>query len=323
MPDFDSSFDSWAHFLVRFCGLLPGGMGCVRDGMDCWGYGTGFQGGGKWKGAWLLTPKPVEGIMIDVFKILWDLAARRVDWWALGHRAGVTTVTVPTPIRPTPTCLCPSRVIWITPEHLIPNPNPLTPSRLSNALTNTPTPLHLVNAFPTRCTFNLSSPSRQVDSRHPHPFPTRRSFDLYSSSHQVNSRQPHSFPTRRLSTFTPLRQVYSRRSISLATAVGQSPITYLPRSMRLSLSFLALYISVRSSMSHHSLPFVCFLCLILNSPSPSTLVSSIFILTSVDPTLVIPYIPYDPFPIVQIIPILTTPRTCINTLSTSCCSSVW
>ena len=43
-------------------------------------------------------------------------------------------------------------------------------------------------------------------------------------------------------------------------------------------------------------------------------------LTSVAPTLVIPYIPYNPFPIVQIIPILTTPHTCINTLSTSCCS---
>ena len=35
--------------------------------------------------------------------------------------------------------------------------------------------------------------------------------------------------------------------------------------------------------------------------------SSIFILTSIDPTLVIPYISYDPFPIVQINPILTTP----------------
>ena len=30
-------------------------------------------------------------------------------------------------------------------------------------------------------------------------------------------------------------------------------------------------------------------------------------LTSVAPTLVIPYIPYDPFPIAQINPILTTP----------------
>ena len=204
----------------------------------------------------------------------------------------------------------------------MPNPNPLTPLRLSNALPNIPTPLRLVNAFPTRRTFDLSSPSRQVDSRHPHSFPTQRLFDLYSSSCQVDSQQPHSFLTRCLSTFTPLRQVYSRRFISLATAVGRSPIVYLPRSMHLSLSFLALYISVCFSMSHHSLPFVCFLCLILSSLSPSTLVSSIFILTSIDPTLVIPYIPYDPFLIVQINPILTTPRTCINTLSTRCCSSV-
>ena len=173
----------------------------------------------------------------------------------------------------------------------MPNLNPLTPSHLSNALLNILTPLCLVNAFPTRRTFDLSSPSRQVDFQHPHSFLTRCSFDLSSS----------------------LRQVDSRCLIGLATAVGQSPIAYLPRSMCLSLSFLALYISVHSSMSHHSLLFVCFLCLILSSPSPSTLVSSIFILTSVDPTLVIPYIPYDPFPIVQIIPIITTPRTCINT----------
>ena len=60
-------------------------------------------------------------------------------------------------------------------------------------------------------------------------------------------------------------------------------------------------------MSHHSLPFVCFLRLTLSSPSLLTLVSSIFILTSVDPTLVIPYFPYEPFPIIQINPILTTP----------------
>ena len=111
----------------------------------------------------------------------------------------------------------------------MPNPNPLTPSHLSNALLNTPTPLRLVNAFP-----------------------TRRSFDLSSSSHQVDSQQPHSFPTRRLSTFTPLCQVYSRRFIGLATAVGRSPIAYLPRSMRHSLSFLAPYIYIfplRSSVT--------------------------------------------------------------------------
>ena len=109
--------------------------------------------------------------------------------------------------------------------------NPLTASCLSNTLPNTPTPLHLADAFPTRHTFNLSSPS-----------------------HQVNSWHPHSFPTRCHSTFTLLCQVYSWHLISLATVVGRSPIVYLPCSMRLSLSFLAHYISVRS------------LCLIIRYP---------------------------------------------------------
>ena len=77
------------------------------------------------------------------------------------------------------------------------SPNLLTPSRLSNALLNTPTPLRLVDAFP-----------------------TRRSFDLSSSSHQVDSQHPHTFPTRRLLTLTPLHQVYSQRFIGLATVVG-------------------------------------------------------------------------------------------------------
>ena len=116
----------------------------------------------------------------------------------------------------------------------MPNPNPLTPSRLSNTLPNTPTPLHLVNAFPTRCTFDLSSPL-----------------------HQVNSQHPHSFPTQHLSIFTPLCQVYSRCFIGLATAVGQRPIVYLPRSMRLSLSFLALYIYVPLRSSVTSLATLC------------------------------------------------------------------
>ena len=109
--------------------------------------------------------------------------------------------------------------------------NPLTPSRLSNALPNTPTPLCLVDAFLTRHSFDPSSFSRQVDSQH-----------------------PHSFLTQRHSTFTLLHQVHSQQFIGLVTAVGQSPIAYLPRSMCLSLSFPALYISVCSSMSHCPLP---------------------------------------------------------------------
>ena len=169
----------------------------------------------------------------------------------------------------------------------MPNPNPLTPLRLSNALLNIPTPLRLVNAFPTRRTFDLSSPLRQVDSQHPHSFPTRRSFNLYSPSCQVDSRQPHSFPTQRLSTFTPLRQVYSRHFIGLATAVGQSPIAYLPRSMCLSPSFLApyIYVPLRSSvtslttlhsfsMSQPQFPVSVYPCFIyLYSLPPSTLFS--------------------------------------------------
>ena len=197
-------------------------------------------------------------------------------------------MTVPTPIRPIPTCLRPSWVVRITPKHPMLLPNPLAPSQanscLSNALLNTPTPLRLVDAFPTRRTFDLSSPSRQVDSWHPHSFPTQHSFDLSSSSRQVDSRQPHPFLTWRLSTFTLLCQVYSRRLIGLMTAVGRSPITYLPHSMHPSPSFLApyIYVPLRSfvtslatlcsfSMSHPQFPvsiYPCFIYLYFLPPSP-------------------------------------------------------
>ena len=118
------------------------------------------------------------------------------------------------------------------------------------------------------------------------------------------------------------------KSIPDVSSVSQSPIVYLPHSMCLSPSFLTLYIYV-------PLLFHCmFLCHITHYPLLVFYVSSSvpclrlplfhlsLFLTSIAPTLVIPYIPYDPFLIVQIIPIITTPRTCINTLSTSCCSSV-
>ena len=157
----------------------------------------------------------------------------------------VTTVTKPTPVHPVLTYPRHSKVIRIIPKHSMPLPNPLALSQanlhLSNALLNTLTPLCLVNTFLTRHSFNLSS-----------------------SSHQVNSRHPHSFLTRRHSTFTLLCQVYSQRLIGLVTAVGRSPITYLSHSMHLSLSFLTLYISV------------CSLCLIARYPSfVSSVLSSV------------------------------------------------
>ena len=154
------------------------------------------------------------------------------------------TVTVPTPIHPIPTCLRPSQVIRIIPKHPMPLLNFLAPSQtnlhLSNTLLNTLTPLHLVDTFPTQCSFDLSSSSCQVDSQH-----------------------PHSFPTQHHSTFTLLCQVYSRCLIGLVTAVGQSPIAYLPCLMCLSLSFLTLYISV------------CSLCLIARYPLSVSSISSL------------------------------------------------
>ena len=205
-----------------------------------------------WKKRWMFKRcrKPVS----DGFSVL-----SKQHW-----SETVTTVTVPTPICPIPTFLHPSRVIRIIPKHPMPLPNPLAPSWanscLSNALPNTPTPLHLVDAFPTRCTFDLSS-----------------------SSCQVNFQYPHLFLIWRLSTFTFLHQVYSQCLIGLMTVVGRSPITYLPRSMCLSLSFLTLYISVCSSMPHRPLPSFHF-CVSSSVPHlcPPLLNLSLFYL-SVDP----------------------------------------
>ena len=79
----------------------------------------------------------------------------------------VMTVTVPTPVCPIPTHLCHSQVIRTTPEHPMLLPNPLAPSRanlrLSNALSNTLTPLRLVDAFPTRRSFDLSVKTSSPD----------------------------------------------------------------------------------------------------------------------------------------------------------------
>ena len=119
-----------------------------------------------------------------------------------------------------------------------------------------------------------------------------------------------------------LRQVHFRCFIGLATVVGQSPIMYFPRSMCLSLSFLTLYISVRSlcliicyppfvSLSHPQFPVSIHPCLIyLYSISPSTLFSY-----PIHSLRTIPDRSDQPNPYHT--------HTCINTLVTSCCSPVW
>ena len=55
------------------------------------------------------------------------------------------------------------------------------------------------------------------------------------------------------------------------------PCTSLARCVLVRLSSLPIYMFLYVPLSHHSLPSARFLCLTLSSPSPSTLVSSIFI----------------------------------------------
>ena len=135
------------------------------------------------------------------------------------------------------------------------------------------------------------------------PLPRIKSIPDIHTHSRPNTIQPSLF----------LHQVYSRHFISLATAVRQSLIAYLPPSMCPSPSFLALYIlvsllfTVRSSVSSFT-TLRSFLYVLSSVPClhlPSFHLS--LFLTSVNPTLVIPYFPYDPFPIVQINLILTTP----------------
>ena len=99
-------------------------------------------------------------------------------------------------------------------------------------------------------------------------FPTQHSFDLPSSLHQVDSRQPHPFPIQP-SLF--LCHVYSRRFINFMTAVGQSPIMYLPHLICPSLSLLALYISVLPPVHCMFLCTSSFITLCLFSVSSSVL----------------------------------------------------
>ena len=142
------------------------------------------------------------------------------------------------------------------------------------------------------------------------PLPRIKSIPDIHTHSQPDTIQPSLF----------LHQVYSWCFISLATAVRQSLIACLPPSMCPSPSFLALYIlvsllfTVCSSVSsfttlHSSFTTLCSFLYVLSSVPCLRLPSfhlSLF-LTSVNPTLVIPYFPYDPFPIVQINLILTTP----------------
>jgi len=175
-------------------------------------------------------------------------------------RLHVTTVTVPTPIQPTPTCLRHSRAIRTIPEPLCQSRTPSSLTRSSSRLINAsrtlwphPEPVRVLATHPEPSGFIPS----QLASHQRTPEPS----DPLASRQRIPDTYTHSRPDAPLSFFLLLRQVYSRRSIGLATAVGRSPIAYLPRPFRLSMFFLALYISVLPPvrctfpMSHRSLPF--------------------------------------------------------------------
>ena len=78
-----------------------------------------------------------------------------------------------------------------------------------------------------------------------------------------------------------------------------------------------------SSVPHHSLPSAHCLCLILSSPSLSTLVSSIFIVSFHWPYLSYPILSLQPIPDRSDHPDPYYTHACVNTLVTSCCSPVW
>ena len=144
-------------------------------------------------------------------------------------------------------------------------------------------------------------------SWHLYPFPTWHSFDLLSSC--VKSI-PHD------SSVSWLWSGKAWSHTSLAQYVLVCPFL-------LSIYLFLLLSTVCFPMSHHLLPSTYFS---VSSSVPrlcSPLFSSIFIPYLCWPYLVILYFPYDPFLIIQIISILTTSHTYINTLATSCCSSVW
>ena len=98
--------------------------------------------------------------------------------------------------------------------------------------------------------------------------------------------------------------------------------TSLARCVIVCLSSLPIYIFfLYVPLSHHSLPSARFLCLILSSPSPSTLFIYLY------SYLRRPYFSYSvhflrPIPDRSDQPDPYHTRTCINTLVTRCCSSV-
>ena len=189
------------------------------------------------------------------------------------------------------TLFVPPRPVYAISESSEPIPSPSCQSRIPPSLTQSS--LHLINALQTL--WSHSEPAH-ISSMHPEPsglISSQSASKQHTPLHLVNAF-PTPTPIPNLIHLCPsllLCQVHSQWSISLVTAVGQSPITYLPCSMHHSLLFLTTYIFVSPPvccmflMSHHSLPSVhfsvSFSVLCLHSP----FILSIFILSSLSTLL--------------------------------------
>ena len=161
----------------------------------------------------------------------------------------------------------------------------------------------------------------------PIPDPTRRSFNLlYSCVKLIPDTHTHSRPDAFRPSLFCVKSIPDVSSVSRLRSGEARSRTSLARCVLVRLSSLSIYMFLSCPLyvplSHHSLPSVRFLCLILSSPSPSTLVSSIFIPYLRRPSLVIPYIFLRPIPNRSDQPDPYHTHTCINTLVTRCCSSV-
>ena len=148
---------------------------------------------------------------------------------------------------------------------------------------------------------------KSIPDAHTHSRPDAPSTSLLPRVKSIPDNHTHSRPDAFRPSLLCVKSIPDVSSVSRLRSGEARSRTSLARCVLVRPFSLPIYMFLYVPLSHPSLPSTRFLCLILSSPSPSTLVSSIFIPYLRQPSLVIPYIPYDPFPIVQINPILTTP----------------
>ena len=154
-----------------------------------------------------------------------------------------------------------------TPKH----PNSLASSQ------HIPDPT-LLQPFLSLASSRFPTPTLIPDPTHPQPL-----LFLASSQFLTSIPIPDLTPFDLLSScVSPIPDVSSVSQLRLGEARSH---TSLAQCVLVCSFSLPIYMFLYVPLSHHSLPSACFLCLILSSPSPSTLVSSIFITVTDRPVL--------------------------------------